>query len=247
MIDLGEVGGDRRGAEKPFETALGEAGRHRLAVDEGNAVFLGDRADGQRDAGLIGAGERDHLLFGDQAQRLVLAGGGAALVVGEHHLDLGAAEAGEACALGQREIPSSGWSLLMMSTATSIAALACTPALAALPLKRKDRADLDGLSAPTRRPPAQATSRQPKAARRYASISCDRLRKVPPVARLLRPCVARPGSPALSLLFGIPALHARLAGASYDAVPQPTQAHQLVEDTAPVVACRDGQSALTAT
>ena len=108
VIDLREVGRDRRGAEEPFEAALGEVGRNQLAVDEGNAVFLGDRAGGQRDAGLIGAGQRDHLLFGDQAQRLVLPGRGAALVIGEHHLDLGAAETGKAGALGEREIAELG-------------------------------------------------------------------------------------------------------------------------------------------
>ena len=108
VIDLGEVGRDRRGAEEPFEAALGQIGRDRLAVDEGNAVFLGDRARRQRDAGLIGAGERDHLLFGDQPQRLVLPGRRAALVVGEHHLDLGAAEAGKPGVLRQREIAELG-------------------------------------------------------------------------------------------------------------------------------------------
>ena len=106
--DFCEVGGDRRGAEEPFEAALGEIGCDRLAVEIGNAVFLGDRARRQRDAGLVGAGDRDHLLFRDQAQRLVLSGGGAALVVGEHDFDLGAAEAGEACVLRQREIAELG-------------------------------------------------------------------------------------------------------------------------------------------
>ena len=108
VIDLREVGRDRRGAEEPFEAALGEVGRDRLAVDEGNAVFLGDRTGRQRDAGLVGAGQRDHLLFRDQAQRLVLAGRGAALVIGEHQLDLGAAETGQAGILGQREIAEFG-------------------------------------------------------------------------------------------------------------------------------------------
>ena len=107
-IDLGEIGGDRRGAEEPFEAALGQIGGHQLAVEERNSVFFGDRARRQRDAGLIGAGERHHLLFGDQPQRLVLSGGGAALVIGENHFDLGAAEAREPGILRQREIAELG-------------------------------------------------------------------------------------------------------------------------------------------
>jgi len=94
----------RRGAEEPFEAALGQVGGHRLAVEEGNSIFFRDRACGQRDARLIGAGERHHLLFSDKPQRLVLAGGRAALIVRKHHFDLGAAEPGKSCVLRQREI-----------------------------------------------------------------------------------------------------------------------------------------------
>ena len=108
VIDLCEIGRDRGDAKEPFEAALGQIGGDRLAVEEGNAVFLGDRARGQRDAGLIGAGERDHFLFRDQPQRLVLPGRGAALVVGEHHLDLGAAETGQTRIPGEREIAEFG-------------------------------------------------------------------------------------------------------------------------------------------
>ena len=144
-IDLGEVGRDRRGAEEPFEAALGEIGRNRLAVDEGNAVFFGDRARGQRDAGLIGAGERDHLLFGDQPQRLVLSGRGAALVVGEHHLDLGAAEAGEAGVLGQREIAEFGMGVVDDVDRGFDRGLGVDAGAGGVAAQRKDRADLDGL------------------------------------------------------------------------------------------------------
>ena len=65
---------------------------------------LGDGAGGHRDAGLVGADEGGHLLLGDQAQRLVLARGRRALVVGEDDLDLGAAEARQALAVGERHI-----------------------------------------------------------------------------------------------------------------------------------------------
>ena len=104
MIDFCEILGDRRGAEEPLEAALGETGRDRLAVQIGDAVFFSDRAGGQRDVGLIGAAQRNHLLLGDQAQRLVLAGGRAALVVGENHFHLGAAETGQTGPLGHRQV-----------------------------------------------------------------------------------------------------------------------------------------------
>ena len=55
-----------------------------------------------RDARLVGADQRRHLLLGDQPQRLVLAGRRRALVVGEDQLDLGALQARQAAALGQR-------------------------------------------------------------------------------------------------------------------------------------------------
>jgi len=66
-------------------------------------MALRDGAGRQRDARLVGADQRRDLLFGDQAQRLILTGGRRALVVGEDELDLGAAEARQATALGQRD------------------------------------------------------------------------------------------------------------------------------------------------
>ena len=145
VIDLGEVGGDRRGAEEPFEAALGEVGGDQLAVDERNSVFFGDRARRQRDAGLIGAGQRHHLLLGDQPQRLVLPGGRAALVVGEHHLDLGAAEAGEAGVLRQREIAELGMGVVDDVDRDFDRGLGMDAGAGGVAAQRKDRADLDGL------------------------------------------------------------------------------------------------------
>ena len=168
-IDLGEVGGDRRDAEEPFEAALGEIGGNRLAVDEGNAVFLGDRARRQRDAGLIGAGQRHHLFFRDQAQRLVLSGRRAALVVGEDHLDLGAAEAGEARVLRQREIAELGMGVVDDVHRDFDRGLGVNAGAGGVAAQREDRADLDGLVlGPTHRLPARTKSRRRTAAREYA-------------------------------------------------------------------------------
>src|SRR5256714_4327234 len=104
LIYLGEVRSDRRDAEEPFEAALCEVCRYRLAIQKWNSILLGNRTRRERDTRLVGAGERDHLLFGNQPQRLVLSGCRAALVIGEDNLYLGAAETGQAGVLCQREI-----------------------------------------------------------------------------------------------------------------------------------------------
>src|SRR5207237_2614630 len=106
-----EVARDRRGAEEPFESALGQIRCDRLTGEERNAVFFGDCACGECDAGLIGAGEGRDLLFGDQAQRLVLSSCRTALVVREHHFDLSAAEPRESGILGEWEIAELGMSV----------------------------------------------------------------------------------------------------------------------------------------
>ena len=144
-IDFGEVAGHRRRPEEPFEAALGEIGRDQLAVDEGNAVFLGDRARRQRDAGLIGAGERNHFFLGDQAKRLVLPGRGAALVVGEHHLDLGAAEALEAGILRHRQVAERGIAVVDDLDRGFDRRLGVHAGAGRVAAQGKDRADLDGL------------------------------------------------------------------------------------------------------
>src|SRR6516162_11464797 len=145
VIDLCKVGRDRRGTEEPFEPAFGEAGSHRLAVDEGNAVFLGDGADGQRDARLVGADKRDDLFFRDQAQRLVLADGGAALVVGEHDLDLGPSKAGKSGALGERKIAELGMIVVDDVDSHFNCGLGMDAGAGGIAAQGKDRTDLDGL------------------------------------------------------------------------------------------------------
>ena len=145
VIDLGEVGGDRRRAKEPLEAALGQIGGNRLTVDEGNSVFLGNRARRQRDAGLIGAGERNHLLFGDQPQGLVLSGRGAALVIGENHLDLGAAEPGEAGILRQREIAEFGMGVVDDIHRGLDRGLGMDAGAGGVAAQREYCADLDGL------------------------------------------------------------------------------------------------------
>ena len=119
---------------------------HRMgARDKGNAVFLGDRADGERDAGLIGTGQRDHPLFRDQAQRLVLAGGGAALVVGKHDLDLGVAKAGKAGAFGEREIAEFGMVVVDDVHRHFDRGLGVHPGAGGVAAQRENSADLHGL------------------------------------------------------------------------------------------------------
>jgi hypothetical protein len=144
-IDFGEIASHRRRPEEPFETALGEIGRHRLAIDEGNAVFFGDRTRRQRDAGLIGAGERNHFFFRDQAKRLVLPGSGAALVVGKHHLDLGAAKTLEACVLRHRQVAERGIAAVDDLDRGFDGRLGVHAGAGRVAAQGKDRADLDRL------------------------------------------------------------------------------------------------------
>ncbi len=101
-VDPRDVGADRRRAEEPFEAPLGQARRDRGAGQERLAIALGDGAGRLGDAGLIGAVERVDVLLRDQAQCLVLAGRRAALLVGEHQLDLAPTEVGQARGPGQR-------------------------------------------------------------------------------------------------------------------------------------------------
>ena len=103
--------------------------------EERDAVPLGDRARGHRDARLIGADQRVHLLLGDQAQRLVLPGCRRALVVGEHDLDLGALQARQARAFGQRQIAELGMGVVDdVHAPLPSPPSRSSPALAALPL-----------------------------------------------------------------------------------------------------------------
>ena len=145
VIDLGEVRCHRRDAKEPFEAALGEVGGDRLAVDERNPVFLGDRACRERDARLIGAGERHHLFFGDQPQRLVLSGGRAALVVGKHHVDLGAAEPRQSGVFRQREIAELGMRVVDDVHRDFDRRLGMNAGAGGVAAQRENRADLDGL------------------------------------------------------------------------------------------------------
>ena len=219
-IDLGEVGGDRRGAEEPFEAALGEIGRNRLAVEEGNAVFLGDRARRQRDAGLVGAGERDHLLFGDQAQRLVLPGRGAALVVGENHLDLGAAEAGEAGVLRQREIAELGMGVVDDIHRDFDRGLGMDAGAGGIAAQRKHRADLDGLvlreAAPASANEIAAAQSSPRICLNFMLMVSE---KCHPDAGLCKACRAFRTSPSPALVVA-QALHAAPGRASCDTPPR---------------------------
>src|SRR5262245_31899112 len=67
-------------------------------------MSLGHGAGCDGDARLIGADQGDHLFLRDQTQRLILPGCRGSLVVGEYHFDLGAAEAWQTAALGERKI-----------------------------------------------------------------------------------------------------------------------------------------------
>jgi len=144
-IDLGKVGRDGRDTEEPLEAAFGQIGRDRFTIDEGNAVLLGDGAGGQRDARLIGAAERDHLLFGDQAQRLVLPDRGTALVVGEYDLDLGAAEPLEAGIVGEHQIAETALAAVDDLDGGFDRGLAMRAGARGVAAERQDHADLDGL------------------------------------------------------------------------------------------------------
>ncbi len=111
----------------------------------GNAVFLRDRARRQRNAGLIGAIERNHLLFRDQAKRLVLPDRGAALVVGEYRFDLGAAEAGQTGVLRQRQITEFRVRVVDDVDRSLDRRLGVHAGTGGVAAQGKDRADLDGL------------------------------------------------------------------------------------------------------
>ena len=92
------------GAEIELETAFMQARRGIVGRDERDLVALADLADGHRDRALIGADDGADFFLGDQAFGLGAALLRIGLVVGEHEADLGAAEAGQAFALCQRQI-----------------------------------------------------------------------------------------------------------------------------------------------
>ena len=94
----------RRGAEIEFQAAAMQARRGIVRRDERDLVALADLADGDGDRALIGADDGADFFLGDQALGFGAALLRIGLVVGEHEADLGAAEAGEALALRQRQI-----------------------------------------------------------------------------------------------------------------------------------------------
>ena len=94
----------RRGAEIKFQAAAMQARRGIVGRDERDLVALADLADGDGDRALIGADDGADLFLRDQALGFGAALLRIGLVVGEDELDLGAAEARQAFALGQRQI-----------------------------------------------------------------------------------------------------------------------------------------------
>ena len=94
----------RRGTEIEFEAAAMQARRGIIRRDERDLVALADLADGDGDRALIGADDRADLLLRDQAFGLGAALLRIGLVIGEYEADLGAAKAGQAFALRQRQI-----------------------------------------------------------------------------------------------------------------------------------------------
>ena len=81
-----------------------QARRGIVRRDERDLVALADLADGDGDRALIGADDGADFFLGDQALGFGAALLRIGLVIGEHQADLGAAEAGQALALGQRQI-----------------------------------------------------------------------------------------------------------------------------------------------
>ena len=81
----------------------------------------------------------------ERPRSLVLTGGGAALIIGEHNFDLGAAEAGKACALGQREVSELGMVVIDDIDSDFDRRLGVIAGAGGIAAKGKDRADLDGL------------------------------------------------------------------------------------------------------
>ena len=67
-----------------------------FADHEGDAVALGHGGRGEGDVRMVAAQHRHDVLLGDQAQRLVLALGGIALVVRVDELELRPAQLGQA-------------------------------------------------------------------------------------------------------------------------------------------------------
>src|SRR6266567_2827231 len=109
------------------------------------SVFLRDSARRQRNAGLIGAIERNDLFLRDQAQRLVLADRGAALVVGEYRFDLGAAKPGQTGVLRQRQITEFRVGVVDDVDRSLDRRLGVHAGAGGVAAQGKDRADLDGL------------------------------------------------------------------------------------------------------
>ena len=94
----------RSRAEIEFEAAAMQARRGIVRRDERDLVPLADLADRHRHRALIGADDGADLFLRDQALGLGAALLRIGLVIGEYQADLGAAETGQALALGQRQI-----------------------------------------------------------------------------------------------------------------------------------------------
>ena len=97
-------------------------------------MALRHRGRGKAARRLIGAQQHVDLVLGDQAQSPAAAPATGCPGDRRNQLELGAAQIGQAFGRGERQLPSSGCLLLMMSAATSAAAFEAWPAAAAFPV-----------------------------------------------------------------------------------------------------------------
>src|SRR5260370_13439132 len=90
--------------EEEFQAAGMQARRRVIGRNKRDLIALAGLADRDCDRALIGTDDRGDLLLGDQALGFGTALLRVALVIGKNKTNLGAAEARQACVLGERQI-----------------------------------------------------------------------------------------------------------------------------------------------
>ena len=164
---------------------------------------------------MVGAGERDHLLFGNQPQRLVLSGCRAALVIGEDNLHLGAAETGQAGVLRQREVTQLGMGVVDDIQRGFDRGLGVDAGARGVAAQRKDSADLDrlvlGRSIARQDNGKRGGAKQPED---VSKLHIDVSESTTRCQALKPPGNTRGVAARAFLFFRFSALHARLASAT---------------------------------
>src|SRR5262245_64325894 len=105
-VSAGVIGGDRRAAKHPFETAACDVECRRFTDHEWNGVTLRNGSRREAARRLIGAHQHIDFVLGDQAGRELLRQRRIALMIDEHKLELRPTHIRQACSLGEGEFRS---------------------------------------------------------------------------------------------------------------------------------------------